>query len=582
MNLSHISIPVPKPHLSTSPFISFVLFIVACVGMLAGSGPVRFSSICPAVQNTLNFTIVYGAVILNGSPAPIGTIITAKSPRGDIVGCFQTSAVGDYGAMYLYGEDKSVNPPIPGMRTGELVAFYINNYLAIASPTVAWYADKEIRLVNLTSTAVMAPGAAFTADVTTGVAPLTVQFTNLSTGTISNYQWDFGDGTAFDTRTNPSHTFLNTGTYSVKLTVTGPGGIDSLTRSGYIVVGGAQPQASFTATPVAGVSPLTVNFSNLSASATSYFWEFGDGQTSTSASPAHVYVNTSGQTQMYSVRLTASNGAQTDTMERVAYVTVYAPVAADFTASPTSGTAPLEVFFTNTSTGDWTTAAWSFGDGSPGSIEQNPTHIYNAPGSYPVSLTVSGPGGTHIRTREAYITVSYSAPTANFTAVPQSGIAPLTVNFTNLSTEYSLSLWGFGDSATSNLANPTHTYVSKGVYTVSLSVVGPGGTNTLARESYITVYQPVRAGFTATPLTGAAPLSVQFNNQSTGDYSNLSWDFGDGQASTETNPTHIYPSQGEYTVILTATGPGGTDTFSLTSKISVVTKHNVFLPLIIW
>jgi len=161
-------------------------------------------------------------------------------------------------------------------------------------------------------------------------------------------------------------------------------------------------------------------------------------------------------------------------------------VTADFTASPTSGPVPLTVTFTNTSAGEYITSRWDFGDGITSTLT-SPTHTYTTAGSYTVTLTVGDGVDSNTVTRTNYITV-YTPVSADFTASPASGIAPLTVVFTNTSTgDYTTSLWDFGDGITSTLASPTHIYTAAGVYTVTLMVSGPGGSDTEAKAGYITV-----------------------------------------------------------------------------------------------
>ena len=165
----------------------------------------------------------------------------------------------------------------------------------------------------------------------------------------------------------------------------------------------------------------------------------------------------------------------------------------------------------------------------------------------------------------------YQAVQAEFSANPTSGIAPLSVTFTNASTgDYSESLWDFGDGVTSTLESPTHIYASAGVYTVTLTASGPGGTDIETKAAYITVYDPVQADFSADPTSGIAPLSVTFTNASTGDYSESLWDFGDGVTSTLESPTHVYASARVYTVTLTASGLGGTD---IETKAAYITAY---------
>jgi len=160
---------------------------------------------------------------------------------------------------------------------------------------------------------------------------------------------------------------------------------------------------------------------------------------------------------------------------------------------------------------------------------------------------------------------------AGFEGAPAEGSAPLTVTFTNQSVGATSYAWDFGDGGTSGEENPTHEYTTDGVYSVSLTASGPGGSDTLVRTSYITVTQPAPppvAAFTATPTSGVVPLTVTFTNGSTNAES-YAWDFGDGWTSGKTNPTHRYDAIGAYTVTLTAFGLGGSDTLVKTSYIAV-------------
>lgn len=168
------------------------------------------------------------------------------------------------------------------------------------------------------------------------------------------------------------------------------------------------------------------------------------------------------------------------------------PPVANFSGNPTSGYKPLIVQFTDFSTGSITSRSWNFGDGST-STEQNPSHTYNAAGTYTASLTVTGPGGTDIETKTNYIQVTEAPAVAGFSGSPTSGYRPLTVQFTDGSTGTINSwAWDFGDGWTSPQRNPSHTYNSAGTYTVSLSVTGPGGIDTETKMNYINVIQPTQ------------------------------------------------------------------------------------------
>ena len=236
-------------------------------------------------------------------------------------------------------------------------------------------------------------------------------------------------------------------------------------------------------------------------------------------------------------------------------------IIANFEGSPTEGNFPLDVSFTDLSTGTIDTWDWDFGDGNI-STEQNPMHTYTTAGTFTVSLTVSGSAGSNTKTITDYITTTYITPTADFEGTPTSGLTPLIVNFTDMSIDsVNAWQWDFGDGNTSTEQNPSNTYTTAGSYNVSLIVSGPGGNDTLEKENYIiTSVPPPIADFVGNPTTGEAPLLVNFTDLSTGNTNTWQWIFGDGNTSTEQNPTNEYIEPGNYTVSLTTTGDGGTST----------------------
>ncbi len=163
-------------------------------------------------------------------------------------------------------------------------------------------------------------------------------------------------------------------------------------------------------------------------------------------------------------------------------------------------------------------------------------------------------------------------PIANFIAEPTNGISPLQVEFQDLSTGYiSEWLWDFGDGNSSTEQNPLHVYETADSFSVSLTVEGPDGLNTLVKENYIVVNeaQPV-AVFAADTTGGIAPLTVQFADSSTGTITEWSWDFGDGETSDEQNPEHTYTVADTFSVSLSVSGPGGSDTCVKTNYIIVI------------
>ncbi len=260
------------------------------------------------------------------------------------------------------------------------------------------------------------------------------------------------------------------------------------------------------------------------------------------------------------------------------------PVAA-FSATPRSGTAPLTVTFTDQSTGTAPLSyAWDFqNDGSVDSTLKNPSYQYPAARTYTVKLTVTNAAGSDNEVKAGYITVSAApvAPVAAFSATPRSGTAPLNVTFTDASTGTApLSYaWDFQNdgSLDSTLKNPSYQYGAAGTYTVKLTVTNAAGSDNEVKAGYITVsaapIAPV-AAFSATPRSGTAPLTVTFTDSSTGtSITNRRWDFGDGNISNyvaATNPSHRYSSAGTYSVNLTVTGTGGSDSEIKSNYISVI------------
>ena len=236
----------------------------------------------------------------------------------------------------------------------------------------------------------------------------------------------------------------------------------------------------------------------------------------------------------------------------------------------------------------------------------NPKHTYRYPGTYTVTLTVSNQyGTTDTETKQAYITVSAKAIVADFDGNPKSGCAPLTVQFTDMSSDSpTMWDWDFGDGnivpASENdsevqteckggkcpppysWGNPKHTYTVPGTYTVTLTASNQfGATGTVTKQNFITVEScpPVKADFNAVPRTGEAPLTVTFTDLSTGNPTMWNWNFGDGSTDMVANPVHTYTKEGKYTVTLTASSKYGSDTISKSEFITVATPYDDNIPI---
>ena len=180
------------------------------------------------------------------------------------------------------------------------------------------------------------------------------------------------------------------------------------------------------------------------------------------------------------------------------------------------------------------TLLWDFGDGST-STEQSPLHTYTAEGLYTVTLTATGSDGDDTVVCLDCINVFAPAPVAAFDLDPSNGTYDLTVYFTDLSSgPIDAWLWDFGDGITSAEQNPSHIYSEEGLYSITLQVEGPGGSDTLICDSCVTVTAPPPvAAFDADPTSGINDLTVQFSDSSTGPILSWLWDFGDGNTSVD-------------------------------------------------
>jgi PKD repeat protein len=250
-----------------------------------------------------------------------------------------------------------------------------------------------------------------------------------------------------------------------------------------------------------------------------------------------------------------------------------------FSFTPQSGNAGVTTFtFYDESKGTVTSRSWSFGDGGT-STAFVATHVYASPGTYPVTLTVTGPGGSASITQN----VSVSGPvSALFSFTPASPTTNDTVQFTDLSggapTSWS---WNFGDGGTSTQQNPSRKYGSPGAYTVSLTVSRNGSSSTTTLPLTVSGTTPgtipVVAAFDATPLSVAPGQRVSFADRSTGSPTQWSWSFGDGATSTAQSPTHAYATNGTYTVTLTASKAGSSSQSSKQVIVSSVVPYRTLV-----
>ncbi len=380
------------------------------------------------------------------------------------------------------------------------------------------YGDaRDIYLYDLSSTVENPPIAEFTANVTSGTAPLVVLFTDTSTGGVpASWHWDTGDGIYSKHAMNATHTFTKPGVYNVTLTVANEAGNSTVTKLNYITVTSPQalvadffsPQVDKARSNLDSVKNETLLFiDNSTGSPTSWLWDFGDGTISTVQNPTHAYTNEGG----YTVTLTVKNAIGSSTVSKYGYALVrmdeggiIAP--AYFSSNVTSGIVPLTVLFHDTTfpdvNGDYAYGReWDFGDMTNYSDDYDEnnstyiTHTYKKPGKYTVKLRSYDIGGGCIITKYNYITViDPNAPVANFSSNITEGYAPLTVQFYDLSQKATSRTWDFDSDGQidSSDISPIYVYANAGTYTVNLTV--NNGNGTASKTAAISVLTPNDSG----------------------------------------------------------------------------------------
>jgi gliding motility-associated-like protein len=414
------------------------------------------------------------------------------------------------------------------------------------------------------------PGINFTVNDSTACFPHHAQFTDLSTvstGTNNtSWFWDFGDGSQGSSQ-NPQHTYTASGNYTVNLKVTNDKGCWSvLTKPAYIVINGGV-QAGFTNTqPTVCRPPFAISFSGTATGpgALSYYWDFGDGNTSALQNPVHNYTTPGNYTVSFA---TTSSGGCSDTIRKVSVLNIE-NITTGFTA-PDSVCINSTANFQNTGTPAPASANWLFGDAT-GSTAISPSKAYSAPGTYTVKLynTYSYCTDSAIKTIKVL-----PRPVARFYVSDSFKCQPnLLVNFNDLSSNAVSWAWDFGDGGTSNQQNPSHTYTAFGTYAVRLIVTNASGcTDTLIKPNYIKIIKPVIT-FPGFPIEGCIPyaLSPVASIVTLDNVTSWFWDFGDGFTSASPNPSHTYTSQGTYTLSLTiTTSTGCTETYAMGSAVKV-------------
>jgi gliding motility-associated-like protein len=312
-------------------------------------------------------------------------------------------------------------------------------------------------------------------------------------------------------------------------------------------------KVDITAFPEAiGCPPLTVQFSDNGFNATSWLWIFGDGDSSTLQNPVHTFT----EPGVYTVKLVGSDTPCNISISDSAFLTITViddSFYVDFTFTQGDGCDSVLVNF-NTSSVNIDSVRWDFGDGNFSSA-LNPQHIYYSEGTFDVTLTAySGSQCDSNATITQSINIVFGRE-INIELSGDTACAEKEIIFSGVTGSPGATyFWNFGDNTYSTERNPQHFYNIPGNYTVTLIVTDSSFycdiTDTATANIYIAPNNVI-ADFSTDKNEYELYETVKFTNKSQ-NATSYRWDFGDGDYSTKTNPTHIYIREGEFTVCLNA------------------------------
>ncbi len=393
--------------------------------------------------------------------------------------------------------------------------------------------------------------SSFTCDAVSGCSPLVVNITDHSTGGVTSWSWNLGNGNT-STQRNPSATYFTPGVYTVKLVVSGGGFSDSSTQ---VVTVFRKPSVDFTSDKVTACPNDSIHFTTLTtpgdAPLSQYAWGFGNGIANRSMNAVYQY-SISGT---YDVTLVVedTNGCIAN-ITKPAYIRIWPTPTAAFTASPTSSCGLSQpVTFTDQSQGTGLTYQWSFGDSTFSNVS-NSSHLYQY-GKYKASLTVTNNDGCKNSIQQNISVVNLHA---DFTADRLTACTGESISFTNLSPMPGTAwAWTFGDSTTSAKQNPSHIYTNPGIYSVTFVVKDGACKDSITKVAYIRVTQGFLLSFAANQQNSCTtPFAVSFTSSASAPVSYL-WNFGNGHTDTTANPTTTYTVPSVFSVTLTAVDSNG-------------------------
>lgn len=309
---------------------------------------------------------------------------------------------------------------------------------------------------------------------TSGCAPLTISFTNLTVNGLS-FLWQFGDGTPNDTTFSPTHTFANPGTYTVTVSAANSNACfvtnDTLRLTISVDSNGIKP--GFTYSVIDSCGPYSVSFNNTSVYSstagsttfTVFHWYFGDGTSYTgSTPPVHNYADT-GVYTITLVMIDSTACKSPDTLSQTVTL-ISTRVSANFNMpdSVCLGT----VVTPTSNTVNATSYLWTFAD-SVTFTTGSPSYTFNTVGTFTVTLIASNPGTCNGADTLTRVITVFPTPEANFSFIPISAEENVPTTFTNLSVNATRYSWDFGDGTSSVEVNPVHQFDKTGTYKTCLT-----------------------------------------------------------------------------------------------------------------
>ena len=379
-----------------------------------------------------------------------------------------------------------------------------------------------------------------------------ITFISRIIGNADNWQWEFGDGTT-STEENPTHTFSEPGDYEVRLTAGNSAGKNTCSHK--VTIQGGPPQAKFgykdpEKDKYAGEPVFFVDESL--GQIETWSWDFGDGKgKSTEPNPTYTF----DQPGRFEVVLKLKGKYGTD--EYSDFIDIKQRPVLKFSYFPEQPKHEQEIKFTNESVGIYRQWSWDFGDGTPTSSLRSPQHTYSKEGMYKVTLKgLDSDGEWKTTTMPLTVGSSYTKPTAKFTLTVKELDAgePITVLNQSEGT-IDQSQWDMGDGTVLKTQNAEHTYMKGGTFTITLTVSGSAGTDSM--EDKILV-KPAQLAFSLMTKELKHNMPIVIVNESVGNFKDWEWDFGDSSTDSEKNPKeHRYKEAGNYTITLSATGPDG-------------------------